>query len=145
MAITIRCFIPPENWWGKSCFRSGGRPTIFRISSTRASTPALSLYFLWSWRTSAIWSPTVRTGFRLVIGSWNIMETVSPRSRRISASEAAVTSVPANRIDPLAIRPTFSGSSFKMLRAVVVFPAPVSPTRPRVSPLSRNRSIPFTA
>lgn len=37
------------------------------------------------------------------------------------------------------------GSSFIKASAVVVFPAPVSPTRPNVSPLSITKSMPFTA
>ena len=33
---------------------------------------------------SAIWSPTVKTGLRLVIGSWKIIAMSLPRTLRIS-------------------------------------------------------------
>ena len=35
---------------------------------------------------SAIWSPTVSTGLRLVIGSWKIIEILLPRIDRICGS-----------------------------------------------------------
>ena len=84
-------------------------------------------------------------GLRLVMGSWKIIETVSPRKRRISASVALVTSWPSSQISPSVILPILLGNSRMIERAMVVFPAPVSPTTPRVSPLSMERSSPLTA
>ena len=37
MAMTTRCFMPPENWWGYSFLREAGIPTISRTSPTRWS------------------------------------------------------------------------------------------------------------
>ena len=73
------------------------------------------------------------------------MEISFPRSMRIFSSFMLTTSWPSNRISPFVMKPVRSGSNFRILRAMVVFPAPVSPTRPRVSPLSSSRLIPFKA
>ena len=43
------------------------------------------------------------------------------------------------------MRPTLEGSSRMIASAVVVLPAPVSPTRPNVSPLFIDRLMPLTA
>ena len=43
MAMTMRCFMPPENWWGYSFLRSGGMPTSLNSSSTRASSSSFDL------------------------------------------------------------------------------------------------------
>ena len=80
------------------------------------------------------------------MGSWKIIEIFSPRIRvRISSSDRLSRSCPSNSMEPLGIRPVRSGSSRRMASAVVVLPAPVSPTSPRVSPLFRVRLTPFTA
>ena len=54
-------------------------------------------------------------------------------------------SSPLYLMDPLITFPCGCGSRFKILRAVVVFPAPVSPTSPSVCPLSSSSDTPFTA
>jgi len=79
------------------------------------------------------------------MGSWKIMEIFPPRIRRICFSESFSRSSPSNRIDPFTISPGGSGTSPMIPRAVVVFPAPVSPTRPILSPLSREKVMSFTA
>ena len=95
MAMTMRCFMPPENWWGKSSFREGGMPTIFRISSTFSPFSALDSSGKWRSRTSRICCPTVMVGFRLVMGSWKIMEMRFPRRPSIKLSGCS------NRLSPL--------------------------------------------
>ena len=47
---------------------------------------------------SAIWSPTVNTGLRLVIGSWKIMPTRRPRICRSASPSSASTSVSPSRM-----------------------------------------------
>jgi hypothetical protein len=100
---------------------------------------------LWRRIASAICSPTVMTGLRLVMGSWNTMAILSPRIAWIRASFIPMMSSPWKRMEPLRIRPVLLGRRRRMLRAVVVLPAPVSPTRPMVLPLPMRRSMPFTA
>ena len=73
------------------------------------------------------------------------MEISFPRMERISSSFIWTRSFPSNRISPSVIKPVRSGRSFMILKAMVDFPAPVSPTSPRVSPFSRSRSTPFKA
>ena len=55
IAITTRCFIPPENSFGYSFFLAGWIPTMRSISSTRSDTSFTPCVF----KTSAICSPTV--------------------------------------------------------------------------------------
>ncbi len=43
------------------------------------------------------------------------------------------------------MNPVLFGSNRRMLNAVVVFPAPVSPTSPSVSPFLSVKLIPLTA
>ena len=68
-----------------------------------------------------------------------------PLTFLISSGDISNKLFPLNFISPPTIRPVFSGRSLKMLNAVVVFPAPVSPTSPQVSPFLILRFIPFTA
>src|SRR5207247_1711975 len=80
--------------------RSGaGIPTFARtsIASRRASavdTPR--------WRTagSMLWTPTVKTAFSDVIGSWKIMPMSLPRLWRMRRSRPFARSSPSNRISP---------------------------------------------
>jgi hypothetical protein len=53
--------------------------------------------------------------------------------------------MPSKRMEPLSTLPVLEGRSRRIDRAVVVFPAPVSPTRPIVLPFPILRSIPLTA
>ena len=46
MAMTTRCFMPPENWWGYSPFRAAWMPTMPSISSTLRSTSAFAMPFV---------------------------------------------------------------------------------------------------
>ena len=145
MAITIRCFMPPLNWCGYSSLRLAGMPTSSIISSTRASSWARLCSGWWMRSTSMIWAPTVITGLRADIGSWKIMDTTLPRILRMFSSLSWSISTPSSTIDPPVTKPMPSGSSWMMLRAVVVLPAPVSPTSPSDSPYPRSRSRPLTA
>ncbi len=75
MAIIARCRMPPESWWGysRTLWRGRGMPTRSSIS---AALSIASFFFIpwWSMTASAIWKPMVNTGFKLVIGSWKIIE-----------------------------------------------------------------------
>ena len=73
------------------------------------------------------------------------MEIFSPRIRCISFSGISRRLRPSNSISPPVICAVLSGRSRRMERAVVVLPAPVSPTNPSVSPLCRSKEILLTA
>ena len=94
---------------------------------------------------SAICLSTVMTGLRLVIGSWKIIAIFPPRTVRISASLFLSRSSPSKRISPDRTTPGGEGIRRMMPSAVVVLPAPVSPTKPRVSPRPSRRFRPSTA
>ena len=94
---------------------------------------------------SAIWSPTLKTGLRLVIGSWKIIAMSLPRTLRISSSERASRSRPSNMISPVGI--SAGGMSRRRMidRLVTLLPQPDSPTMPRVSPGMIEKLTPSTA
>ena len=79
------------------------------------------------------------------MGSWKIMEMSSPRSFCRARLSISKISSPSKRMEPSRIFPVFSASRRRMLRAVVDLPAPVSPTRPRVSPSFTVKLTPLTA
>ncbi len=99
MAIITRWRIPPENWWGKLLSRlsAAGMPTISRSSIARRRASSL-VVCRWAWIVSTICSSMVRTGFRLVIGSWKIIAMSRPRMSRTSLSERVTMSRPSNMI-----------------------------------------------
>ena len=101
--------------------------------------------FSWMLILSAIWSPTVNTGFRAVMGSWKIMDTSLPRTFSSSLALMLRISWPLTSSLSQSTTPGGSGTSRRMDRAVVVLPAPVSPTRPMALPFSMRRSRPLTA
>ena len=87
MAMTTRWRIPPENSCGYCLKRRSGSvmPTSRRYSTafSRAARP----FRCWcSCTASAIWSPMVLRGFRLVMGSCMIMAISCPRTRSQSFS-----------------------------------------------------------
>ena len=68
-------------------------PTKVSIS-TALSSAALPLRSVCSSMASFSWEPTVKTGFKLVMGSWKIMEQHFPRKSRICFSVNLVMSSP---------------------------------------------------
>ena len=101
------------------------------MARSRASSSSI---FRWARMVSTICSSIVRTGFRLVIGSWKIIAISLPRISRISLSGSADRSRPSNRTLPPSIRPAGFGSSRMIARLVTLLPQPDSPTRPSRSP-----------
>jgi hypothetical protein len=97
IAIITRWRMPPDSWCGYSskplrrrgCARGPARrsrgPAALRGGAPRSCARIASM----------IWSPMVKTGLRLVIGSWKIMAMRLPRMARISAGgrEAQVAAV----------------------------------------------------
>ena len=67
-------------------------PTILMASMERALTSSLLSCGLCSAMTSSSWKPMRNTGFRLVIGSWKIMETTLPRIFSIASIGICATS-----------------------------------------------------
>jgi hypothetical protein len=85
----------------------------------------------------------VRTGLRLVIGSWKIIETWSPRTLRIASSSRVVNSLPLSLMLP-SIRPLAVGTRRMMERAVTLLPEPLSPTTATVSRASMVKETALT-
>ena len=94
---------------------------------------------------SATWSPIFMTGFRLVIGSWKIMEILLPRSFLCCSFVSFTMSSPSSRISPSAIFPFVPASNPITERDVTLFPLPDSPTMPSVAPRRSSTSTPSTA
>src|SRR5438105_3667135 len=87
---------------------------------------------------------TVNTGLSEVIGSWKIIDSLSPRRLRSRSSESFSRSSPSNSISPAAMRPG-GGTNPMMLSAMTLLPQPDSPTMPSVRPRSSRRPTPSTA
>ena len=87
IAIITRWRMPPDSWWGYSLARrlASGMPTNESISTARAIA-ALRSRCRCRATTSAICSPTVKTGLSEVIGSWKIIAIALPRTSRRSFS-----------------------------------------------------------
>ncbi len=153
--MRIRCCIPPLNWWGYSrCLCSGeGIPTCLRRSVTLSRSYSRSLRKRrlgnperspWTRRDSAICSPTLYAGFKVVIGSWKTMAMSFPRKSLISAWDRVRSSLSSNLMEPLTIRPG-GGTSLIIERRHALLPHPDSPTIARMSPFPRTRSTSRTA
>ncbi len=144
-AIITRCRIPPDSWNGYSSRRRvlSAIPTASSSSTARlrAAAPRSPA---WRSSTSPIWAPTVRTGFRLVAGSWKIIAMRPPRTLRIAASGRSRSSVSPSRTEPSTTRPV-SGSNRATESAVTLLPHPDSPTIANVSPRRMSRSTPSSA
>src|SRR5690242_7010324 len=89
---------------------------------------------------SVIWLPIDRTGLSEVIGSWNTMETRSPRSARSAAGLSARRSMSPKWILPL-LSTAFSGISPIIASASVDLPEPLSPTKPTTLPRGILKSM----
>src|SRR6266851_4000432 len=98
----------------------------------------------WSISGSPTCHPTLKTGFRDVIGSWKIIAIDSPRIPCISDSLSFVRSVPSYMTRPPTTRPG-GGISRIRLSAVTDLPLPDSPTMPSVSPALSSNETPSTA
>ena len=131
MAMTTRWRMPPESWCGYSPRAVPGRECRRARASRSPSLHASRLDMpAWMRATSPIWSPTVKTGFSAVIGSWNTIAMRLPRTRCISRSSSARRSRPSNRITlPASMRP--GGRTRRRIEsAVTLLPQPDSPTTP---------------
>ncbi len=100
-------------------------------SSTARAFAALGRIASCSSSTSAIWLPTVYSGFSAVIGSWKIMPMLAPRMPRIWRSLLVIRSSPSKRIEPLLLAASTSRSTDS---AVIDLPDPDSPTSANFSP-----------
>jgi hypothetical protein len=76
----------------------------------------------------------VNTGFRLVIGSWKIIEMRLPRIACKRLADTRKRSSPSKTIEPLGISAGGFGKSPSTAIAVTDFPQPDSPTTASVSP-----------
>src|SRR6266850_1306149 len=101
--------------------------------------------FRWRNSTSAICSPTGNAGLSEVIGSWKIIDSLSPRRSRSRAAGSFSRSSPSNSTSPAAMRPGGCGTRPMIESAVTLLPQPDSPTMPSVRPRSRRKSTPSTA
>src|SRR5215217_8459034 len=119
-------------------------PTSDKSSTTRSRAWDLERFKLVR-SASEIWSHTVNTGLRALIGSWNTMAMRRPRSARISASLLSKMLLPSNSTRPRGISPGGSGIRRMIALAVTDLPEPDSPTRPKVWPRSIEKDTPSTA
>src|SRR5215204_526278 len=146
IAIMARWRMPRENWWGYSlALLSGLAMPTSRSTCTVFSWASLLERFWWMRIASRIWLPTVKTGFRLVMGSWKIMAMSLPLISCIRLSGVLSRSWPSKRISPSGYSVGGLGLSCMMERAVTLLPLPDSPTIPRVSPASSENETPSTA
>src|SRR5271157_2842846 len=134
MAISTRCACPTLICAGKRSrnSRSCGSPTLFRAPSIAAAR-LLLVPCAWAFHASASWVPIRNAGFKLESGLCRTKAISRPRMLRISRSDAASKSRPRNSRRPAAL-PPLQASSFRMANAMVLFPEPLSPTSPRISP-----------
>ena len=139
--------MPPDSSCGYCLARRSGlgMPTRRSISTAR-SRASLALTFMWSSTCSAIWSPTVNTGFRLVSGSWKIIAMSLPRILRISPSGSPSSSRPSNQTSlPAPISAGGMSSSRMIVRAVTLLPEPGLAHDAQGLPRPSEKSIPSTA
>ena len=93
---------------------------------------------------STSWSPMLKSGLRLVRGSWKIIPIRRPRTPRIASSDSPVDTLSAEA--DLAPGDAAGGSTRPMIAAPVTdLPAPDSPTTPRTSPLAISNETPSIA
>ena len=146
MAIMTRCRRPPLSSCGY-CFARSSAAGISVARSIRSTSGRRRTRFipLWKRKTSAIWNPTVFTGFNEVRGSWKIMEICAPRTLRSARASSSSRFRPMNSIRPPTILPGGDDTRPRMERAVTLLPQPDSPTSPRTSPRLTARSTPSTA
>ncbi len=86
-------------------------------------------------------APIVMTGLSDVIGSWKIIATSPPRSRRMARSGSVVSSRPASVMEPL--RRRSEGDRSRMIESAVSdLPEPDSPARHSVSPGASAKPTP---
>src|ERR671913_1379645 len=116
-----------------------------RRTCTVFSWASLLERFWWMRMASRIWFPTVKTGFRLVMGSWKIMAMSLPLMSCIRLSEVWSRFWSSKRISPSGYSVGGLGLSCMMERAVTLLPLPDSPTIPKVSPASSENETPSTA
>ena len=146
MAIMTRWRMPPESWCGYSSSRVSGEGILTSRSISRARARASAALTGRCRRiASTICSPTVCTGLRLVIGSWKIIDTASPRTARISLSGRSRRLRPSSLISPPAMRPGGLGTRRMIDSDVTDLPQPDSPTMPSVSPGASEKLTPSTA
>ena len=80
----------------------------------------------------------VSTGLSDVIGSWKIIDIRLPRIRLIWAPLSLSRSCPSKITSPPTILPGGEATSLIMESALTVFPHPLSPTMPIISPSLRS-------
>ena len=146
MAIIARWRMPPESSCGYCFTRRSGAETPTALSDSMARSQAsFFVASLWSRTASLIWSPIVKTGFRLVIGSWKIIAISPPRTWRIWSIGSFSRSRPSNNTSPPTILPGGMSIRRMIVWAVTLLPHPDSPTRPTVPPRGMEKSTPSTA
>src|SRR6266511_3644016 len=120
-----------------------GMPTRSSNSAARASAIFLRIP-KWVSSASRICRPIVRTGLRLVIGSWKIMAISRPRIPRSARSLCGIRSRPSNIARPDCTCP-LRASKPSTASDVTLLPQPDSPTMPSVSPRAMSNEMPLTA
>jgi len=130
---------PPESSCGNLSPYARGRRTASSSSSTRLRAFPGSAAMPWTTRGSATASAMLSSGLKLEAGSWNT-KPMFFRTERNSRSRKAFISWPSTWSEPPVtfVRPAIA-------RPIVVFPEPLSPTRPSTSPGETVKLTPSTA
>ena len=149
-AISTRCRIPPESWWGyEASTRVGSSITISRSSAIHASSFSPFGLPAWARAVSTKCCLTVSSGFSEFIAPWKTTDISVQRRARSASLERLVsfTVVPffvSNEMLPEAMPPPL-GSNPRIASASVVLPHPLSPARTSVSRGYKVRSMSLTA
>src|SRR5712691_611448 len=141
--MPMRCRSPPLKAWGYRRMYSGRSPTCRKRSATRSSR-SRRLIHPYTSSGSPTRSSRVMRGLREMNGSWKII-CISRRRARSSEGRSWPISITEPSLTRMKISPLVGSIARSMQRAVVVFPQPLSPTRPSVSPSSMWKSTPSTA
>ena len=139
-AIMTRWRIPPESSCGYCSYTCCG------LCSSTFSSISIARFFRSSFessvcrrRASSTCQPIFFTGFKEVIGSWNIIPISFPWNLRSVLRSQSRRFTPSNRISPLFFM-SFLLRSPAIASALIDFPEPDSPTSPTISPSCKVRS-----
>ena len=122
---------------------------LLRMACSSFSVMASAIWGFWSFRRMALagFSGSFSAGVSFCSFTVPAFSAGTGASSGVSASGSAIrsTQLPLTEMLPWVTTPGGDWIRFRMASPVVVLPAPVSPTSPRVSPFRIFRSRPLTA
>ena len=142
IAMTTRCFIPPDNSCGYALMRSGSILTSSSRMRARAKASSSRYPHVPEWRPSA--DSDCYNRIQVIHCTLQHHRGFFQRNCRISSPDKFSRFFPWNSIVPSTIcAPLFS--SCMIANAIVDFPQPDSPARPKNSPRWISKDTPLTA